>query len=94
MTYVFVIFRSLKNVFVDVPTNNITSNQKEKRTLRNAEKSEKFVKNFDIFRVSEIEIKLDKILDQNLTTKTDIDDIVLDIGNLFQSCTNETFGVP
>ena len=66
----------------------------KKRTLWNAEKSEIFVENFDIFHVSEIEIKLHKILDQNLVTKADIDDIVLDIGNMFQSCANETFGVP
>ena len=85
---------TLKNVFVDEPNNNINSNQNEKRTLWNAEKSEIFVENFDIFHVSEIEIKLDKILDQNLVTKADIDDIVLDIGNMFQSCANETFGVP
>ena len=38
--------------------------------------------------------KLDSIIDQNLTRKSDIDDIVTDIGNLFQSCTNETFGPP
>ena len=85
---------TLKNVFVDEPNNNINSNQNEKRTVWNAEKSEVFVDNFDIFHVSEIEIKLDKILDKNLVTKTDIDDIVLDIGNMFQSCANETFGVP
>ena len=46
-----------------------------------------FVENFVIFRVIEIETKLDKIMDQNLTTKADITDIVTDIGNLFQSCT-------
>ena len=85
---------TLKNVFVDEPNNNINSNQNEKRTLWNAEKSEIFVEKFDIFHVSEIEIKLDKILDQNLVKKADIDDIVLDIGNMFQSCANETFGVP
>ncbi|MEW8546328.1 MAG: reverse transcriptase family protein [Candidatus Thiodiazotropha sp.] len=85
---------TLKNVFVHETTNFLTPNKNEKRMLWNAEKSDKFVENFDIFRVSEIEVKLDKILDQNLTTKADIDDIVMDIGNLFETCTNETFGAP
>ena len=83
---------TLKNVSVDEETNDIASNQNQKRTLWNSDKSEIFVENFDIFRVSEIETKLDKILDQNSTTKDDIDDIVSDIGNLFHLCTNETFG--
>ena len=51
-----------------------------------------FVENFDIICVSEIETKLNKILDQHTTTKTDIDDIVMDVGSLFQLCSNETFG--
>ena len=63
-----------------------------KRIPWNADKSDMFVENVDIIRVSEIETKLNKILDQHTITKTDIADIVIDISSPFQSCSNETFG--
>ena len=86
---------TLENTCINVNTNNITPiNNNGKRIPWNADKSDMFVENFDIIRVSEIETKLNKILDQHTTTKTDIDDIVMDIGSLFQSCSNETFGAP
>ena len=86
---------TFKNAYINVNTNNITPiNNNGKRIPLNADKSDMFVENFDIIRVSEIETKLNKILDQHTTTKTDIDDIVMNIGSLFQSCSNETFGAP
>ena len=66
---------------------------KRKPRLWDAEKSESFIDNIDILKVSEIEIQLDKMLNaENGTSKQEIDELVLQIGSLFNLTAWTTFG--
>ncbi|XP_053380331.1 uncharacterized protein LOC128548841 [Mercenaria mercenaria] len=61
--------------------------------LWDSKKSEQFAENLDIFKISEIEMKLDEIVDCNNMTQNNIDEIVSDIGKLFNDCSKQSFGV-
>ena len=63
-----------------------------KPRLWDAEKSDSFIDNIDILKVSEIEIQLDKMLKaENGVSKQEIDELVLQIGSLFNSTARNTF---
>ncbi|MEW8546419.1 MAG: endonuclease/exonuclease/phosphatase family protein, partial [Candidatus Thiodiazotropha sp.] len=64
----------------------------KKQKLWEPEKSETFVDNIDILKVSDIELRLDHLIENNRVDKDDIDDIVRDIGLLFNNCAKDTFG--
>ena len=55
-------------------------------------KANNFNDNLDIFKVSEIEMKLDKLTDSLEISQTNIDEITSDIANLFKNCSKQTFG--
>ena len=57
-------------------------------------KKESFVDNFDIIKVSEIEMRLDQLThsDSSETSQNDIDEIISDIGSLFSESAKSTFG--
>ncbi|MCG8049047.1 MAG: reverse transcriptase family protein [Candidatus Thiodiazotropha endolucinida] len=61
--------------------------------LWNPNESDTFPNNIDIFKVSEIEVQLDKILHKDMVTKCDIDDIISDIGSVFESTAKTSFGL-
>ena len=64
-----------------------------KPRLWDAEKSDSFIDNVDILKVSETDIQLDKMLNaENGAAKQEIDEIVLQIGFLFTSTARNTFG--
>ena len=63
-----------------------------KQKLWESEKSEAFVDNIDILKVSDIEMRLDHLIDSKGVQKDDIDDIVKDIGLLFNNSAKHTFG--
>ena len=65
-----------------------------KQKLWSTDKKETFVENIDILRISEIEMKLDKIVENENINKCDINDIVTGIGSLFKSGADKTFGQP
>lgn len=68
--------------------NSTTTKQK----LWEPEKSEAFVDNIDILKVSDIEMRLDHLIDNKIVERDEIDDIVRDIGLLFNTSARDTFG--
>ena len=63
-----------------------------KQKLWESEKSEAFVNNIDILKVSDIEMRLDHLIDNKRVDGNEIDDIVRDIGLLFNTSAKDTFG--
>ena len=66
---------------------------KEIPVLWQSEKCESFIENFDILKVSEIECKLDNLIETNCITIENVNEIVNNINNLYESCACETFGL-
>ena len=56
------------------------------------DKSEIFEEKFDIVLVSEIETKLDNLIETDCITENSINEIVGDIDSLFESCSKASFG--
>ena len=72
---------------------NMNNETERKPRLWDVETSDSFIDNIDILKVSEIEIQLDKMLNaENGASKQEIDEIVLQIGFLFNSTARNTFG--
>ena len=65
-----------------------------KPKLWSTDKKDTFVENIDIFQVAEIEMKLDKIVEDDNINKNDINDIVTGLSSLFKDCADKTFGQP
>ena len=57
-----------------------------------SDKSEIFEEKFDILMVSEIEVKLDNLIETDCITENSINEIVGDIDSLFESCSKASFG--
>ena len=80
---------------------NLTTNDAEVQTksvnspkvkLWNAEKKDLFSENLDITKVMEIEMKLDQLLEKPSVIYDDVNEVVSDIGTLFESASITTFG--
>lgn len=57
-----------------------------------SKKSQLFTGNIDIIKISEIETKLDQLVENNTNIQTEIDDVVSDISLLFNNCSKISFG--
>ena len=55
-------------------------------------KAEKYLENFDILSVAEIETSLDQLSSNGHISIDNVNDIVTCIGNLFKTCSKDTFG--
>ena len=71
------------------PENNYSMS---KPKLWNSDKSESLINNIDILKVAETEMHLDRIQSKNNVSKGEIDNIVSELGALFESTAQETFG--
>lgn len=60
--------------------------------LWNPEKSTIFLENFDRLQISDIELRLSFLSNNESLCQADVDNIVTDIGKLFESCAAESFG--
>lgn len=60
--------------------------------LWNPEKSTIFLENFDRLQISDIELRLSSLSNNESLCQADVDNIVTDIGKLFESCAAESFG--
>ena len=69
-----------------------TQEKVKKPILWKTEHLESYVDNFDILKLSEIECKMDDIIESNNITDNSINEIVHSINNLYESCAHETFG--
>ena len=77
----------------DNPSHSENNPSSTKTKLWNSDKCESFVNNIDILKLAEIEMHLDKIMENdNAISKEEINEVVLEIGNLFESTAKETFG--
>ena len=63
-----------------------------KSKLWNSYKSESFINNIDILKVAQIEMHLDRIQNKSNVSKEEIDNMVSEIGALFESTAQETVG--
>ena len=79
------------NLMPKLPKRNTHENV-QTPILWKTEKLESYTDNFDILKLSEIECKLDDIIESNNITDDSINDIVHGINHLYESCANETFG--
>ena len=57
-----------------------------------ATKRENFIENFDVMEAAAIETKLNELLHNSDITKSNINETVVSIGKLFNTCSKETFG--
>ena len=55
-------------------------------------KAEKYLENFDILRVAKIETSLDQLSGNGYISIDNVNDIITCIGNLFKTCSKDTFG--
>lgn len=57
-----------------------------------SQKSDNYLENFDLFRVAEIEIKIEEMINNGNVSSHALNEIVANIGTLFKTCSKETFG--
>ena len=57
-----------------------------------SDKSENFVETFDITKVTEIKNSLDYLIETNNIDEAQINEIVINMNELFESCAKESFG--
>lgn len=55
-------------------------------------KADEFIENFDVIKAAEIETQLDNLLHNGNISKHNVNEVIENIGNLFKSCSKETFG--
>ena len=66
---------------------------KEPKVIKwDATKRENFIENFDVMEAAAIETKLNELLHNSDITKSNINETVVSIGKLFNTCSKETFG--
>ena len=83
---------TLNTEIIEDPSYPENNSSMSKSKLWKFDKSESFINNIDILKVAEIEMHLDKIQSKNNVCKEEIDNIVSEIGALFESTAQETFG--
>ena len=57
-----------------------------------SDKSENFIETFDITKVTEIKNSLDYLIETNNIDEAQINEIVINMNGLFESCAKESFG--
>ena len=55
-------------------------------------KSDNFIVNFDVIKAAEIETQIDNLLHNGNISKSNVNEMIDSTGNLFKSCSKETFG--
>ena len=72
--------------------NNTKNTPDSKVKAWDSRKADNFIENFDVIKAAEIETQMDNLLNNGNISKSNVNEIIDNIGNLFKSCSKETFG--
>ena len=72
--------------------NNTNNTPDSKVKAWDSRKADNFIENFDVIKAAEIETQIDNLLHNGNISKSNVNEMIVSTGNLFKSCSKETFG--